>query len=383
MTVKRIVLLGASGSIGTQTIQVCQQHPDQFEITAISVKSKVTPILSLLENKKKLLVCVEEKELALKLQEKYPWHHLVYGEDGLIQCAQYSNSDLVVNALVGFVGCKPTLAAIEAKKDIALANKETLVAAGSLVMAAAKQNQVQIIPIDSEHSAIFQCLQGQKSNISRIVLTASGGSFRDYTRAQLSNVTIKDALAHPNWSMGAKITIDSATMMNKGFELIEAFWLFGVDYDQIEVLIHRQSLIHSMVEFPDTAWLAQLGTPNMQVPIQYALSFPNRLKNESKPLDLNQLKELTFEKVDYLRFPLLKKAYEVGKQNNSAAAALNGANEVAVEAFLQGKIRFIDIDEWVIEAVDAIEHRPITKLEDVIWADQAGRFQITKRIKEN
>ena len=298
----------------------------------------------------------------------------------MIEVATLKEAETVVNALVGFVGCKPTLAAIEAKKDIALANKETLVAAGKIVMAAIKRNGVSLMPIDSEHSAIAQCLSTHNKSIKRLILTASGGSFRDRKRTELKEVSLSDALNHPNWSMGAKITIDSATMMNKGLEVIEARWLFDMPFDQIDVIMHRQSIVHSMVEFEDRAVIAQLGTADMRIPIQYALSYPDRLKLDLPSLDLVKAHSLTFEPVDFERFPLLKCAYLAGKREDNSAAALNGANEEAVGAFLRGKIAFIDIDTLVAEAFESMNYSELNTLEDAIAADQMGRAWIKKKI---
>jgi 1-deoxy-D-xylulose-5-phosphate reductoisomerase len=377
---KNIVILGASGSIGLQTLDVISRHPDKFRCVGLSVKSRIDAIASYLNSSKGLLICVEKADDARLFSSQFPQHRFVWGEDGLIQLACYEQSDTVVNALVGFIGCKPTLAAIEAKKNIALANKETLVSAGKIVMDAVKRNQVSLMPIDSEHSAIAQCLSTHDQNIKRLILTASGGSFRDKSRFELNDVSLSDALNHPNWSMGAKITIDSATMMNKGLEVIEAHWLFQMSFDQIDVIMHRQSIIHSMVEFEDRAVIAQLGTPDMRIPIQYALSYPQRLAIELESLDLVKSRNLTFEAVDFDRFPLLRCAYEAGKREDNSAAALNGANEAAVAAFLANEIRFIDIDTLVVEAFESMTYHALNTLEDAIAADQMGRDWIKNKI---
>jgi 1-deoxy-D-xylulose-5-phosphate reductoisomerase len=377
---KNIVILGASGSIGLQTLDVISMHPEQFRCVGISVKTRIDAVSNILNEHSGWVVCVESYEDSLKYSNIYPQHRFVWGEDGLIELVRINEADTVVNALVGFVGCKPTLAAIEAKKNVALANKETLVAAGKIVMEAVKRNQVTLMPIDSEHSAIAQCLSTHDKNIKRLVLTASGGSFRDKSRYDLENVSLIDALHHPNWSMGAKITIDSATMMNKGLEVIEAHWLFGVSYDQIDVIMHRQSIVHSMVEYTDRAVIAQLGTPDMRIPIQYALSYPDRLTLPVESLDLIKARSLTFEPVDFDRFPLLRCAYQAGRRADNSAAALNGANEEAVKAFLDGHIRFVDIDRTVVEAFESMEYNELNSLEDAIAADRLGREWIKRKI---
>jgi 1-deoxy-D-xylulose-5-phosphate reductoisomerase len=377
---KNIVILGASGSIGLQTLDVISMHPEQFRCVGISVKTRIDAVSNILNEHSGWVVCVESYEDSLKYSNIYPQHRFVWGEDGLIELVRINEADTVVNALVGFVGCKPTLAAIEAKKNVALANKETLVAAGKIVMEAVKRNQVTLMPIDSEHSAIAQCLSTHDKNIKRLVLTASGGSFRDKSRYELENVSLIDALHHPNWSMGAKITIDSATMMNKGLEVIEAHWLFGVSYDQIDVIMHRQSIVHSMVEYTDRAVIAQLGTPDMRIPIQYALSYPDRLTLPVESLDLIKARSLTFEPVDFDRFPLLRCAYQAGRRADNSAAALNGANEEAVKAFLDGHIRFVDIDRTVVEAFESMEYNELNSLEDAIAADRLGREWIKRKI---
>jgi 1-deoxy-D-xylulose-5-phosphate reductoisomerase len=306
----------------------------------------------------------------------------VYGEEGLIQAATYHDADIVVTAVVGSVGLLPTLHAIEAGKTIAIANKETLVTAGHLVTERAKQHQVQLFPVDSEHSAIFQCLQGEnRKNIEKVILTASGGSFRDKTREELQHVTIDEALKHPNWSMGAKITIDSATMMNKGFEVIEAHWLFHLPYDQIEVILHRESIIHSMVQFHDKSVIAQLGTPDMRVPIQYALSYPERLElPAANRLNLWEIGTLNFSKMDFNRYRCLQFAYEAGKIGGTMPAVLNAANEEAVDAFLKGKISFLEIEALIEKALE--RHVPVQhpNLEEILETEKETRKYIKSLI---
>ena len=293
-----------------------------------------------------------------------------YGEAGMIEVAVYQKSDILLNAVIGSIGLFPTLQAIKAKKTIALANKETLVTAGHVVMEAAKQNNVAILPVDSEHSAIYQCLQGEKAaNVSRLILTASGGSFRDLSREELQSVTLEQALNHPNWSMGSKITIDSATMMNKGLEVIEAHWLFNLPYDQIDVLLHRESMIHSMVEYHDSSVIAQLGSPDMRVPIQYALTYPDRLPLQTeKKFDLAEIGTLHFEKMDMDRFRCLRFAYEAGKSGGTMPTVLNAANEAAVGAFLSGKITFLQIEDLIEKALemhDNIVHPDLSIIQEV------------------
>ncbi len=377
---KNIVILGASGSIGQQTLDVIKRHPQMFRCIGLSLRNRLDLISGFLNETFGCFVCLENQKDAEAAAMLYPWHHFLWGDEGLIKLATLNDADTVVNALVGFVGCRPTLAAIEAKKNIALANKETLVAAGKIIMEAVERNKVSLIPIDSEHSAIAQCLATHDHQVRRLILTASGGSFRDRTRDQLVNVTLSDALQHPNWSMGAKITIDSATMMNKGLEVIEAHWLFGVPMEKIDVIMHRQSIIHSMVEYEDRAVMAQLGTPDMRIPIQYALSYPDRLPLDLPSLDLGKCHSLTFEPIDFNRFPLLRCAYQAGRSDNDSAAALNGANEEAVRAFLAGEIRFIDIDMLVVEAFESMTYGPNNSLSEAIAGDLKGRAWIRNRI---
>lgn len=352
---KQISLLGASGSIGIQTIDVLKQHPERFQLAAFSVGSNVKIAEAIIEEFSPKIVSVKSKEDRDLLKNRFPTSSIrfVYGEEGLIEVATFKDSDIVVNAVMGSVGLVPTLHAIESKKTIALANKETLVTAGHIVMAAARQHGVSILPVDSEHSAIFQCLQGEREkNIQSLILTASGGSFRDKSREMLKGVTVADALNHPNWSMGAKITIDSATMMNKGLEVIEAHWLFQIPYEEIKVVLHRESVIHSMVEFHDTSIIAQLGTPDMKVPIQYALSYPDRYVHAAgKRLNLMEFGKLHFEQMDLNRFRCLHFAYEAGKIGGTMPTVLNAANEVAVEAFLSSQIEFLAIEEIIENAM--------------------------------
>ncbi|MBA9024835.1 1-deoxy-D-xylulose-5-phosphate reductoisomerase [Peribacillus huizhouensis] len=358
---KYISLLGASGSIGQQTADVVRQHPDQFEIVAFSVGENVELARKYISEFQPSLVCVQAKEDAQTLQLEYAGTgiHFTYGDEGLIETAVFEKADILVNAVIGSVGLFPTLQAIKAKKDIALANKETLVTAGHLVMEEARKAGVNLLPVDSEHSAIFQALQGEKEkNIERLIITASGGSFRDRSRAELIGVTVDEALNHPNWAMGAKITIDSASMMNKGLEVIEAHWLFNLPYEKIEVVLHKESIIHSMVEFHDSSVIAQLGTPDMRVPIQYALTYPDRLPlSTSHRLNLAEIGMLHFAEMDFNRFPCLQFAYEAGKIGGTMPTVLNAANEVAVAEFLKGKIAFLEIETYIEQALN--RHTPI------------------------
>lgn len=373
---RKISLLGATGSIGTQTLDVIRMHPDKFQLAAMSVGRNLTLAREILQEFTPSIISVMSKEDAESLQLELGKKATVcYGEEGLIEVATHQEADVVVTAVVGSVGLIPTLKAIEAKKTIALANKETLVTAGHIVMEEARKNGVEILPVDSEHSAIFQCLNGEKeNNISRIILTASGGSFRDKTRDELKNVTVEEALNHPNWSMGAKITIDSASMMNKGLEIIEAHWLFDVQYNQIDVLLHRESIIHSMVEFDDTSVMAQLGTPDMRVPIQYALTYPERIKlPKGSQLNLWEIGALHFQKMDLERFRCLGLAIEAGKAGGSMPTVLNAANEVAVAAFLNKQISFLEIEEIIEVTMESHEQIKSPSLEEISFVDARTR----------
>jgi 1-deoxy-D-xylulose-5-phosphate reductoisomerase len=373
--VKRIAVLGSTGSIGTQTLDVIAHHPERFQLEAIAAGKNVDLVVEQVKRFQPRLVSMVDRDAAerVKLQAG-PGVRVVYGDEGLIEAAASTEAELVVTAMVGSQGLKPTLAAIEAGKHIGLANKETLVSAGHLVTEAAIRHKVKLLPVDSEHSAIFQCMHREAADeIEKIVLTASGGSFRDKTREQLQGVTVKEALAHPNWSMGAKITIDSATMVNKGLEVIEAHWLFGLAYDQIEVMIHPESIVHSFVEFKDRSVIAQLGMPDMRVPIQYALTYPNRLDSPSKPLDLTAVGRLNFRKMDYDRFPSLRMAFECGRMGGTAPTVFNAANEVAVARFLQGEIAFLHIEEIIERVLESHTQVDNPSLEAIAEQDQWAR----------
>jgi 1-deoxy-D-xylulose-5-phosphate reductoisomerase len=377
--VKIISLMGATGSIGTQTLDVIREHPTEFKLAAISVGKNIDMARKIIIEFQPELVSVQDYHDCNTLKAEFPHIKLTYGNEGLIEIAVYEKADILVNAVLGSVGLNPTLQAIECGKTIAIANKETLVTAGHLVMDAAKRNDVSLIPVDSEHSAIFQALQGEKEkNIERLILTASGGSFRDRSRNELEHVTVQEALNHPNWSMGAKITIDSATMMNKGLEVIEAHWLFQIPYEKIDVLLHKESIIHSMVEFHDSSIIAQLGTPDMRVPIQYALTYPDRLPRLSaNRLDLAQIGKLHFQEMDVERFRCLHFAYIAGKEGGTLPTVLNAANEAAVAAFLEGKLRFLQIEDLIEKALSnhqTIAHPSLAVIQEV---DKETRQYVT------
>lgn len=362
--------MGATGSIGTQTLDILREHPTEFTLTAMSVGRNIELARKMIIEFKPELVSVQNYQDCVTLRTEFPNTKFTFGIEGLIEVAVYDKSEILVNAVLGSVGLNPTLKAIESGKIIAIANKETLVTAGHLVMEAAERNNVPLIPVDSEHSAIFQALQGEKKkNIERLIITASGGSFRDRNRQELENVTVKEALNHPNWSMGAKITIDSATMMNKGLEVIEAHWLFNMPYEKIDVLLHKESIIHSMIEFHDSSIIAQLGTPDMRVPIQYALTYPERLPlTSSKRLNLVDVGKLHFQEMDVERFRCLHFAYEAGKIGGTMPTALNAANEIAVAAFLEGKIRFLQIEDLIEKTLSvhsSIEYPSLAEIQEV------------------
>ena len=368
---RKISILGSTGSIGTQTLEVVEVLED-INVMAITGNSNINLLEEQARKFQPELVAVMDKKNAEILKGRLSDMNIrvVSGMDGLVEAATYEGVDTVVTSVVGNVGLKPTFEAIRAGKNIALANKETLVSAGQLVMDLAKKHDIKIYPVDSEHSAIFQSLQGNEGNaIERILLTASGGPFRGKKREELLHVTAADALKHPNWSMGNKITIDSATLMNKGLEVMEAKWLFGVDVDQIEVLVHPQSIVHSAVEYEDGAIVAQLGEPDMRVPIQYALTYPKRVKNPFPRVDFTQRNNLTFDKPDMETFKCLSLAYRALKTGGTLPAVLNGANEVAVARFLKGDIGFLDIPELIEQTMDAYTVKYEYTLEDLLEAD--------------
>ncbi len=351
---KKIAILGSTGSIGTQTLEVVRANGD-IGVVALTAGKNVDLLEKQIREFRPKFAAIWKEKDAKELKERLTDIHceIGFGMEGLIQAAVIAEADVVVTAVVGMIGIEPTVAAIEAGKDIALANKETLVCAGHIIMPLAKEKKVQILPVDSEHSAIFQCLQGNENNpIEKILLTASGGPFRGYTKSQLEKVTLQDALHHPNWSMGKKITIDSSTMVNKGLEVIEAKWLFSVEPENIQVVVQPQSIIHSMVQFQDGGVMAQLGTPDMKLPIQYALYYPNRRKLFGERLDFTRLSEITIARPDMEVFEGLKYAFEACKIGGSMPTVLNAANEYAVAKFLDGKIRYVDITRMIRTAMD-------------------------------
>ena len=380
---KNICLLGASGSIGKQSVDVIKRYPHLFNIVAVSVNKSIDYLEYLVDTFPSIkYVCIGVYELYESFKNAHPNIICYYGDEGLNQIAVVEETNYVINALVGFKGLIPTLLAIRAKKDIGLANKETLVACGHIVSKEVKENRVNLYPIDSEHSAIFQCLKGErKSNVEKLILTASGGSFRDKNRDELVNVTVKEALNHPNWSMGQKITIDSATMVNKGLEIIEAHWLFDMPYEKIDVVVHKESIIHSMVEFKDGAIKAQLGTPDMRIPIMYALSYPNRLKIDTERLDFSKIAQMHFKPVDYERYPAVKMAIEVGKKGGSLPTVYNASNEVAVDAFLNSKIKFLSIERIIEKTINAHTNISNPSLEEVLASDAWARDYASKLIE--
>ena len=343
---KKLTILGSTGSIGINTLKIASSFEDRFKVCALATQKNIKLLEKQIYRFSPKLVAVYDEKAAEKLKSKINIKKtkVLSGASGICEVAAFAGSDLVVSAIVGSAGLMPTISAIKAKKNIALANKETLVMAGELVMKLAAKNKVDIYPVDSEHSAIFHSILGHnKSEIKKIILTASGGAFIDKSIQALSRVTVKQALLHPNWDMGTKVTIDSATMMNKGLEVIEAHWLFGVSPKDIEVVIHRQSIVHSMVEYKDGSVIAQLGIPDMRTPIAFALSYPKRIPIKLPRLDLTKTHTLTFEKPDMKKFPALKLAYDAIKKGGIMPAVLNSADEVAVESFLKGKIKFCDI----------------------------------------
>ncbi len=378
---KRISILGSTGSIGTQALDVVDKHG--FDVHALAAYRSVDTLEKQVRKYKPQTVCIYCEEYFDELKNRLSDMDVkvLCGMDGLCEIAADTGADILLNSVVGMVGLKPTLTAIEAGIPIALANKETLVAGGSLVMKAAEEKGVPILPVDSEHSAIFQCLQGNsRKQLHKIILTASGGPFYGKTKDELQSVTAADALKHPNWDMGSKITIDSATLMNKGLEFIEAKWLFDVTPEQIEVVVHRQSVVHSAVEYDDYSVIAQMGVPDMKIPIQYALLYPDRMPCPTGRLSLTDYGQLTFAKPDMDTFRCLPMAIEAIRRGGTVPAVMNGANEVAVAAFLKGEIGFLRIAELVEEAMNTVPFKEITCLEDVLEADAAARETVLRLI---
>ena len=377
---KKITVLGSTGSIGTQSLEVIKAHPDRFRVEALTCGKNKKKLEEQIEKFRPAFAVTEREEDAHDLMRKFPRTEFSWGEKGLIEAAE-GGCDMVLNALMGMRGLAPTYAAIQAGKDIALANKETLVDGGELVMDAAAKAGVKLLPVDSEHSAIFQCLEGNQNRpVKKILLTASGGPFRGYTKEQLENVTLEQALKHPKWKMGAKITIDSATMMNKGLEVIEARWLFDVEAEKIQILVHPQSIVHSAVEFMDNSVIAQLGVPDMRIPISLALGYPDRLKNGERELDFfGEGSNLTFEKPNPEVFGCISLAYEAIARGGSCPAVMNAANEVLVAAFLEEKIRFVDIEKTLACILDAHKTAYNLDLEGILEIDKETR-KLTREI---
>ena len=374
---KRIAILGSTGSIGTQALDVIAQHPDRFEVEVLTANNNY----KMLEKQARLFkpdtVVIGDESHYVNLKENLSDLPIKVfaGNESISQVVQMENIDMVLTAMVGYAGLKPTITAIQSGKDIALANKETLVVAGKLIIDLARQNKVRILPVDSEHSAIYQCLIGEGFNqIEKIFLTASGGPFYNKDLNALKNVTPEEALKHPNWEMGAKITIDSASLMNKGFEAIEAKWLFNLDPEQIEVLIHPQSIIHSMVQFEDGSIKAQLGLPDMKLPILYAFSFPERLKSDFPRLHFKDYPNLSFEQPDTHKFPNLELAYKAMQSGGNVPCVLNAANEIVVKAFLEKKIRFVEMPEIINKTMDVVEFISKPGLEDFEKTDKESRL---------
>lgn len=370
---KKIAILGSTGSIGTQTLDVVREHSDELQVVALAAGSNKERLKEQIKEFQPKLVSLSDEKKAQELKEELAGEQVevVCGMEGLIEVAGADSADVVVTAVVGMMGILPTMEAIKKGKDIALANKETLVTAGHLIIPMAKEYGVSILPVDSEHSAIFQSLQGEpKAALDKILLTASGGPFRGKSAEFLETVTLEDALNHPNWSMGPKITIDSSTMVNKGLEVMEAKWLFGVDYSQIEVVIQPQSIIHSMVQYVDGAIIAQLGTPDMRVPIEYALFYPERRSLSGDRLDFSKLSQITFEKPDYKVFRGLSLAIEAGKTGGTMPTVFNAANERAVAKFLKGEIKYTDIVRSIEKCMDAHKVSAHPDLEEILATEQ-------------
>jgi 1-deoxy-D-xylulose-5-phosphate reductoisomerase len=373
---RRLAILGSTGSIGTQALEVVGQHPDLFEIYALTAHNRVDLLIEqALRFQPEVVVIANEQKYAELKEALADWPVKVWaGAEALSQVVQMEPIDMVLTAMVGYAGLHPTIAAIKAGKAIALANKETLVVAGELITTLAKTHRVPLLPVDSEHSAIFQCLAGAGNNpVEKVLLTASGGPFRTKTLAQLASVTKEQALKHPNWAMGAKVTVDSASMMNKGFEMIEAKWLFGLTPEQIQVVVHPQSIIHSMIQFEDGAVMAQMSVPDMKLPIAYALSYPQRLRSTTTRLDFGIYATLTFEEPDVQRFRNLSFAYEAVRRGGNMPCILNAANEIAVEAFLQDKTGFLQMSDIIEQTMLKASYIPQPTYEDYVQTDREAR----------
>jgi len=379
---RRLAILGSTGSIGTSTLDVVGAHPDRFQVMALAARANLDLLEAQVRRHAPRLVSVATEASARELRRRLgrTSTEVGWGTAGLLGAASDTGADLVVSAIVGGAGLLPTMTAIAAGKDVALANKESLVMAGHLVTVEAQKRGVRILPVDSEHSAIFQCLGGRDaSQLRRIILTASGGPFRTRPRAAFASITPEEALKHPNWAMGKKVTIDSATLMNKGLEVIEAHWLFGLPVVQVDVIVHPQSIVHSLVEFMDGSMLAQLGVPDMHVPIQYALTYPDRRANAVPRLALEHLAGLTFEAVDREKFPCLDLAYEAAQAGGSSPTVLNAANEVAVQRFLSRRIGFDEIPTLIRKALDAHPRQDVSTVEEVLEVDRAVRRRLEEQ----
>ena len=380
---KKLLILGSTGSIGVNTLDVVRKSGNKFEIFGLTANRNVDLLSEQVREFKPQVVVITDEEAARKFVETSGFQgEILTGADGLISVTQNGNYDILVASLVGFAGLAPTLEAIKRGKRIALANKETLVVAGEIIKSLSRTHNSEIIPVDSEHSAIFQSLVGENpSHVRKLILTASGGPFFDKPKEYLKNVTVKDALAHPNWKMGNKVTIDSATMMNKGLEVIEAKWLFDMPLEKIEVLIHPQSIIHSMVEYIDGSIKAQLSLPDMRLPIQYALTYPERFENAFVNTEFPKLRELTFFEPDLEKFENLKLAFDAIEQGGNAPCVLNAANEIAVDAFLKGEIAFVEIPELIRKTLDKIKYKKIENLETLFECDRQTRMFSKNLIK--
>ncbi|MDD6218037.1 MAG: 1-deoxy-D-xylulose-5-phosphate reductoisomerase [Selenomonadaceae bacterium] len=381
---KNLVVLGSTGSIGTQTLDVVRANPDRFHISVLVANRSDELLEKQIKEFQPELAVLSDEAAAKRLKERFAGKTRIEGgRQAVIDAAVYPDADIIVTSLMGFAGLEPTMAALEAGKDIALANKETLVVAGELVMAKAKEKGCAILPVDSEHCALFQCLQGQdRAALEKLIITASGGPFRGKKADQLQNVTIKDVLAHPTWNMGQKITVDSASLINKGLEVIEARWLYDVDFDRIQVVVHPQSIIHSMVQYQDGTVMAQLGCTDMRLPIQYALTYPERVVSSFPRVDFYELAKLTFEKPDMDTFRGLKLAFEAGRTGGTMPCIMNAANEVAVEAFLRGESGFLRIYELIEAAMNAGEVVYKPSLEQLLEADRWARAFTRDNLKK-
>lgn len=380
---RTISILGSTGSIGKQTLDVLNSIEPKFKINYLTVNSKIDKLAEQIKKYSPLGIAIRNEKAYKQFKEKYSFSgKILCGEEGIIEAASDSQNDIICSALVGFSGVKPTLAAIENNITVALANKETLVSAGCVISKTAKDKNVKIIAVDSEHSAIMQCLIGEEQNaIEKLILTASGGPFFNKSLKEFKEFTVEEALSHPNWNMGSKITIDSATMMNKGFEVIEAYWLFGVEADKIDVVIHPQSIVHSLVQFVDGSVKAQLGLPDMRLPISFALSYPKRLPYPFERLNLAKIRKLEFHEPDHEKFPCLNLAYQALKIGGTAPAVLNAANEVAVNAFLNKKIGFVQIQEIIDKSLNKIDLCPNPSICDIFSKDKETRNYVENLIE--